>query len=549
VEACRSGQLDIVAFLISKFSPSVDTLNSSLLEACGHVYPDIVKELIRAGADAHTRPEGYLFSNILSGRCYWQIYKDKGEEASAIMDMLASNGLVIDYTYKNLWENAGSIGLPIVHLLLSRSPPDEKSTMMALAGACNHGHDDAVVRLLEHATTEEFTMDVQMLLRVAIDAPCAYASKAATLNALLRHDQDLSVVHDQLLAFAVAGDCVDLVDQYINSGFDVNDVNDDQYDDASALSFASNPIIVKKLLDAKADVNNEYISVLTAACKDFQPESVKLLLDAGARVSSNSGELTLCVGAGFSSGSDNFYSPMEYVMSALCPADRLDDKIAVINLLVDAEINNVSYETPDSALHVCIRECKDANVDVIIKALAKRYPYMFERRDDQNETPLETVITGRVPQSVAKFKALIEAGVDVSPMLSVAGDAPLFAYVFCSSHVRSADIRDILRIFLHANIDVTACDDYGMTLLMWMMIATDTYGLFDTVRQMPDRMTSMLCAETIEHILSHAHTAVSSKGVGNGTGTAKPVSSSKRSSAKRSMPARTANRKRRRSKR
>jgi hypothetical protein len=359
----------------------------------------------------------------------------------------------------------------------------------------------------------------------------------------------------ELLAFAALGDRADIVDQCIRSGCDVNPKDQYAYRYVlpvqPPLSCASCPVIVNKLLDAKARVDDLRIHSITAACENFEPESVQLLLDARAW----------------------FEEELDCAMAAHCPDDRIDDKIAVLNMLVDAGLNRpgqggfIDRYKAAQALYTCTRLCRDAKVDVIIKALAKRYPVMLRHRDDCM-TPL-ACFEACTSQYVAKYNALVEAGADVRGISHLSN---LATVIRLGKSLTNAEIKAILNMFIDLGVDVTEIDKYvndidydiieldmdeqdrdrrGMSLLMYLVCRH-----VDDVDR-PDSDTRILCHDIINHVLSRplasaTDNGASSTGTGTGTGggNAEPEPSSRASalsSSSRPMPERTADRKRHKS--
>jgi hypothetical protein len=188
-------------------------------------------------------------------------------------------------------------------------------------------------------------------------------------------------------------------------------------------------------------------------------------------------------------------------------------------------------------------------VDVIIKAMLRRYPGMLEHRVD-GKTPLMCVhsATGTgTSQFIAKYKALVEAGADVSQVSHVSK----LATVLNAPQYTIAEKRAVMRMFSDIGADITVCNGRGMTLLMSLVCERVDYV------EMPDSDTRILCHDIINHVLSRplasaTDNGASSTGTGTGTGggNAEPEPSSRASalsSSSRPMPERTADRKRHKS--
>jgi hypothetical protein len=217
---------------------------------------------------------------------------------------------------------------------------------------------------------------------------------------------------------------------------DVNRV----FEHSSILSYASDPDIVKCLLDANARINHDIDeSVLKASCSKLQPQSVELLLNAGATLNGTTGHHRSLVTA----------------IRAPCSDDQADIKYALINLI----LNTPGSQTRDlgagaSALHVCATSYSTTNRTVSAKALLEHDPSLFECRDRTGLTPLMQAVWSK---HVDLVRFLVGRGADVFARDNTG--MPVIFYVFCLSSLVSRsegalrDMREIWRILVSAGAD------------------------------------------------------------------------------------------------
>jgi hypothetical protein len=223
------------------------------------------------------------------------------------------------------------------------------------------------------------------------------------------------------------------------------------------LSLASEPAIIERLLEAKAEVNpDEGDSVLKAACLKLRPDAVKMLLDAKADVNKRT------TGA----------SPLFYAMETMNEDTRVAERIDLINLLFDAGVH--STDGSQSAFHVPqhIRLGLRGNITPLVSTLLARSPGLLESRDGEGCTPLMAAVTAD-PKFPELVDALIAAGADVNAR---DGNNQSVISCLCSSVPRLSTgkdlrgVREILGQLLSAGADPTACPDSGTTALMALML-------------------------------------------------------------------------------
>jgi hypothetical protein len=219
-----------------------------------------------------------------------------------------------------------------------------------------------------------------------------------------------------------------------------------------------------------ADINPEDCdTVLQGACEKLRPESVKLLLGAGADV--NKGEI----------------SALKIAINTRCPNDRVGDKIEIINMLLDAGASTRDCIDRKTVLHMpytCWEQLADEpsyNLVAAYTAVLARDPGLVHCRDDRGATPLLSVAR-RHSAPPALIKVLIDAKADVNAVDAEGETAcslwsfELYGYCTPKSD-KEANTRRCLQLLLAAGADPTLCNDGEKTLLMQLVDNHYNYGL------------------------------------------------------------------------
>jgi hypothetical protein len=152
-----------------------------------------------------------------------------------------------------------------------------------------------------------------------------------------------------------------------------------------------------------------------------------MLVDAGA-------SLQACV--------DNMPLLRSTISLELHP-DKRDDKITILNMLLDAGAKTRSSSGGPSVLHEMIQNDDIACINlfpVVLNTLLKHDPGLLEARDIMGKTPLLLIFPSDVESKYSR------------------------------SGYRLFDVAEVL---LDAGADPTACDDDGETLFMKMMAYED----------------------------------------------------------------------------
>jgi ankyrin repeat protein len=221
---------------------------------------------------------------------------------------------------------------------------------------------------------------------------------------------------NELMFHAAATGSVKMLPGYLANGkCDVNtvlDVREHRYfleyksedlANATVLSVASDPAVIQLLLDAKADVNPPgCASVLTGALVNNRLDSVKMLIEAGASLQACFDNLPLIV------ASVTVYQSKE----------QMEDKIAILNLLLDAGLKTRSYTGGRSILHevLLINSAYGGTIlSALLNVFLARDPGLLEARDDKGNTPLSFIFAaGNCDRYyvIDKAVALLDAGAD-----------------------------------------------------------------------------------------------------------------------------------------
>jgi ankyrin repeat protein len=244
-----------------------------------------------------------------------------------------------------------------------------------------------------------------------------------------------------------------------------------------ALARASVPAVVQLLLDAKADAGAG--DSLRYACKRASPEAVRLLLAAGAKAGG---------------GDDADCDPLHTAVTSTCDADMIDDKIAVINMLLDAGAETRTGGSSSwSILHACVVSTRTG--PRTMQALLHRDAGLLDARDHNHMTPLALAAQYK---HVDKVEFLINSGADVNAVDSTG--KPVIAYAcefpddFDDACPASTDAQRTLRLLLAAGADVTAVAVDGAV--------TAAMELVDEDNVLYDHESAHLLAEVAEAVLS-----------------------------------------------
>jgi ankyrin repeat protein len=228
-------------------------------------------------------------------------------------------------------------------------------------------------------------------------------------------------------------------------------------DACTALSRTTDPAVIRFLLDAKADVNPEGCdTVLRGACEKLRPDAVKALLAAGAEMNRRG-------------SSEYASSALYYAVHAECTKDRVNDKIEIVNLLLDAGADTRDCGSGSSVLYPGqLYNFFSYNLEAAFATVLARDPGLVHCRDASGATPLLRVL--REHREPALVKVLLEAKADVNAV-DDDGNTTLSQLVTVDDHENhdGMSVRRIIRLLADAGADFTQCRKGAETPLMKLL--------------------------------------------------------------------------------
>jgi ankyrin repeat protein len=251
----------------------------------------------------------------------------------------------------------------------------------------------------------------------------------------------------------------------------------------SPLSQASDPAIIKILLEAKANVNpKKGDCALRGACTMLRPDAVKMLIDAGANVNATArGGMT----------------PLLYALEAKCAVEQADDIIQVVKLLLDAGAKTFGAIPP---LHKCTNPNEPRRLGAL-KVLLERDQSMAYDVDASGRNVIMCAAMSHT-KSPSALSVLIDAGVDLNDLGHK--DKPALFYVFryldkvWKGMRLPRHVRDCLQMLLRAGADPTILDG-DWTLLMDLLGYEDPYMFYANV--FTDNTMRILISDIADSIL------------------------------------------------
>jgi hypothetical protein len=507
-EASRRGAADIVRVILSEGKHYVDW---PLLEAWVHGHLDIVDMLIEADplVLSEFMSTGYLTTKVLKRSHRLLGNSMDAETRRTLINHLAARGADVpadedvgpqdeeDEDSGIYWATLGEYGTETLARHSVNSFTDQgdhgRKVIDVLFGACVSNNVEVFKYFLDVAKSRDYDLPIDDLYnRSSIDGSNDIAEMLVKMlpdgtwnptgmSSYSRYPQT------QKLVLAAGCGSMDIMKRILDiTGIDVNSTCVVPYPLHSrvctALSLASDTAIIRFLLDAKADINPEGCgTVLRGACEKLQPESVKLLLGAGADVNKKKGKGEM--------------SALDIAINAKCPNDRVGDKIEIINMLLDAGASTRDFIWDQTVLHMPYLSGKQISVEpsynlvAAYTAVLARDPGLVHCRDAQGATPLLSVAE-KQSASPALMKMLIEAKADVNAVDAQGKTVcSLLPFEFCDCCTpksdRGANTRECLQLLFAAGADPTLCNDGGMTLLM--QLASMREHLHEDCHWLPER--------------------------------------------------------------
>jgi ankyrin repeat protein len=326
---------------------------------------------------------------------------------------------------------------------------------------------------------------VELLLDAGARVDSMAMGKAAVISALQRGHVDAAKallaagarVHERGLMCAAMGGAVELVTLMLARGADVNL---QEGLGQTALSYASEPAVVRALLAAKADVNpDQGLSVLTGSCVELNLESINILLDAKAGVDGSAPR-----------------TPLQVALESSRRRERPEALVAVVEALLGAGARVTGLGKGATALQVlagldptpatgrvaqllvaagpeAVDAVDGAGVSVLAVAVAREngplVDELLRARADVNlcrDRHQRTLLMEVRPTRLRQVRALLQAGADVNARCET-GRTPLFYAVSVQVHARQWPFhRECARLLLVAGADPALEDQQGATALM-----------------------------------------------------------------------------------
>jgi ankyrin repeat protein len=354
------------------------------------------------------------------------------------------------------------------YFIVIRKEHEERYFGGAMEGAINGNNVETFQCFLDEAQSREYTLDVDDLFDDALRAGCSDIVERLFAD----YEIDLGssgedIDRDQRFVYAAGCGSIKLLSIMLrNADQDVNCVVGLPWSHASdactALSRTTDPAVIRFLLEAKADVNPEGCdTVLRGACEKLRPDAMKALLAAGAEVNRR---------GSYEEASSALY----YAVYAECTKDRVNDKIEIVNLLLDAGADTRDCGGDRSVLHPGqLDNLSSYNLDVTFAAVLARDPGLVHCRDASGATPLLRVL--REHKEPAPVKVLLEAKADVNAVDDDGNTAlSLLLTVYDDTDYDGMAIRRIVQLLADAGADFTMCREGAETPLMKLLPPRDS---------------------------------------------------------------------------
>jgi ankyrin repeat protein len=340
--ASSHGYIDVARVIVSA-APGL-LLDKPLFVACSAGHADIIHLLLNSRADANAVVPMHRGPSTPLG-----VAADNGHVTT--VDLLRSNGATIGRTDSNMLVYASNGGcLSFVQDILreaSSTGVDIPGPRIGNALQCSaeNGHTEVVKALLDLMMSVQkgnFNIIVMKSYLRALSRGHADIAKALFATNYINKTptlQALSLLH------AVEGGCVDIVAGAL--------ANRDQPNE-HIFSRASDPNMVKMLLDSKADVHiGSAASVLRSSCSKLQYQSVKMLLEAGVDVKSTDNTGTSASAGAPAKPQKNDVSPLYHAIVAHSNKETMEAQISIINLLIDSGASTYGVSNSKTSLHCC----------------------------------------------------------------------------------------------------------------------------------------------------------------------------------------------------
>jgi ankyrin repeat domain-containing protein 17 len=413
-------------------------------DACYNGHIDMARALIDAKADVSPRGLHKLYQPLCTAA---------RRQHQDIVDLLISHNADIHSLPEGsaLLVRAAEGGcVSLIKKLLDSERPYEANLDKALCMAAEKGRTDAVQLLHEYADvksleSQEFGMSPLMW--------ALYGGHVDTAHALRALGADSSKGGGSgrtMLMYAAIGGCVDLVSTFLREGADVN------AKDAlsrTALTYAADPDTVRVLLEAKAEVSlDSGVSALLEACCKGALSAVEMLIEARADVNQKT-PLT----------------PLESVIFGTM-MDGEGDRVGVVSTLLDAKASLGDSSTSYKLLHDCCGKCEDT-MPKVARLLLDRDASMLNARDGEGRNALILAVQR---DNVEMVEFLINQGIDVNCVDNEGKNAIMHLFSQFRNQVAKVEnpLLYTLKLLLRTGVHVNARDKKGKTALFHVIIGS-----------------------------------------------------------------------------
>jgi hypothetical protein len=348
-----------------------------LSAACESMDLDVVKQLLNASAAKDIAE--YRISKIS------RLLRRQHPDTQQLFDLLLAHNLPMVTKNAASWYyylNSSAKSAHTDQLLADlRSTHEEESILKLFINACDVGGLGIVDFCIHTIIGKQYLPDLPSALKKALAK-----NHLDIVNCILRrfqidlcppkspntpitfHSHSVYLQPNSLLYHAVIGGCAEMVKKLLDTGRCFVDF---EVDRRRMLSHASDPAVVRLLLDANACVDYYYVSPLTAACEKLQPASASMLHDAGAVFNGDHVDMVKSLISKEFTGTDTtaHAAVMNLLLEKLVEASPPTRK---------ARVMMKDHLPWDSLLYDCVRSADSATCSASCNAIVKHNPDLLE---------------------------------------------------------------------------------------------------------------------------------------------------------------------------
>jgi ankyrin repeat protein len=395
--------------IISRF-PGIEGWDT-LADACKWCHIDVIQLLLNSGAitrEPNNNVVDIQRESMLLLEQVFPVWYGAGNRVplatrDAVLNMLMDAGVQLPIEDDDLWffaTFAGTVGF--VQRLISMVDPVDSIPVYAakaLVSACRHSRFDIIESLYPHLQINgEYVVNSELLEYVAQTGNKSVFVKLLSLyniNITASSSAGTGADHidyNEILLYAATCGCLNIVRALLRSGrcdinkrhdISVNATGQQHQVRGTVLAAASDPAVIKALLNVHADVNPENsVPVLLMSVHKVYRGAVKMLLDAGADVSTDPAAVP---------PSSRSLDPSLLLTLLFATSDQTsrDEHIAVSHLLLNAGMRTRDLHAGLDTIARSIAAFQTPrNLPLVLKTLCMHDPGMLEAVDDRGRTPL-----------------------------------------------------------------------------------------------------------------------------------------------------------------